>query len=262
MAILPQHPFAYVTFLFFAIVGIRFFVIAGAVFFFIDPSRKKNIGRAQIPRPKDFQLTKHVRREVAYSIFALVIFSFINALFFGYGWIQHSFLYNDISEYPLWWFWISIALAIVLHDTFFYWLHRALHTRFLFNHVHRLHHESRYPTAFAAYSFSWQEAAAEFLIVMAVFYVIPMHLLAIFIFQTISIAYNAYGHCGVEFFPEGASGQRVASWFNTSSRHAFHHRRGHGNYSLYFSFWDRIMGTLKDDSEVSVAQRESHGMQR
>jgi sterol desaturase/sphingolipid hydroxylase (fatty acid hydroxylase superfamily) len=135
---------------------------------------------------------------------------------------------------------------VLLHDTFFYWLHRAMHTRLLFERVHRLHHESLYPTAFAAYSFSWIEATAEALIVTAIMYIIPAHPLALLIFQTISTAYNVYGHCGREFYPQGMDHHWLGRWLNTSTLHAHHHHRGRGNYSFYFTFWDRLMGTLEE----------------
>ena len=43
----------------------------------------------------------------------------------------------------------------------------------------------------------------EALIVTAIIYLVPVHPLAFVIFQTISTAYNVYGHCGREFWPRG-----------------------------------------------------------
>ena len=40
------------------------------------------------------------------------------------------------------------------------------------------------------------EAVGEALIVTAIIYLVPVHPLAFVIFQTISTAYNVYGHCG------------------------------------------------------------------
>ncbi|PKA16131.1 sterol desaturase family protein, partial [Leptospira haakeii] len=43
----------------------------------------------------------------------------------------------------------------------------------------------------------------------------------------------------------------VLKWINTSTHHNLHHQKFHGNYSLYFNFWDKVMGTnFKDYSEV------------
>jgi Delta7-sterol 5-desaturase len=41
---------------------------------------------------------------------------------------------------------------------------------------------------------------------------------------------------------------------NTSIYHNQHHESFHGNYSLYFTFWDRWCGTLREDSALKKEQ--------
>lgn len=245
MSLFPKHAFLYPVVYAFILYGGRFLVFACAAFFLSDPSRSKPLGRPHIPPPAGFNLALSIRRELGYSLLALLIFSLVNAFLVGYGLIGASLLYVKLTQYPMWWFWVSIPAMMLLHDTLFYWLHRAMHSRVLFEKMHRLHHESIYPTAFAAYSFSWLEATAEALIVTAIIYIIPVHPLAFLAFQTISTAYNVYGHCGREFYPQSIHDHWLGKWLNTSSLHAHHHLRGHGNYSFYFTFWDRAMGTLQ-----------------
>jgi sterol desaturase/sphingolipid hydroxylase (fatty acid hydroxylase superfamily) len=48
---------------------------------------------------------------------------------------------------------------------------------------------------------------------------------------------------GYEFFPKGWASHPITKWINTSTHHNLHHQKFLGNYSLYFNFWDRIMGT-------------------
>jgi len=69
--------------LFLAIVSIRFFCDCWRRILFFRSVSQEKYRTSTDSSTKDFQLAKHVRREVAYSIFALVIFSFINGLFFG-----------------------------------------------------------------------------------------------------------------------------------------------------------------------------------
>ena len=107
------------------------------------------------------------------------------------------------------------------------------------------HHRSLYPTSFAAYSFHPSEALAEALIVTAIIFVLPVHPLAFLIFQTISTAYNVYGHCGREFYPAGTASHWLGRWLNTAGAHAAHHVHNRGNYGLYFLFWDRLMGSAE-----------------
>jgi len=222
------------------IYGLRYLAMATVGFL----AARAGLGRAHAGGLAGFDAWRHVRRELAYSGLTVVAFGLVNAAQFGWGWVEHSQLYLDPSAYPAWWFWLSILAMLLLHDTLFYWLHRAMHTRWLFRITHLVHHRSVHPTAYAAYSFHPAEAVGEALIVVAIIYLIPVNPLAFLIFQTISTAYNVYGHCGREFYPRGVASHWLGRWFNTSTAHAAHHARGRHNYGLYSLAWDRLMGTV------------------
>ena len=44
---------------------------------------------------------------------------------------------------------LSVAVSLVLFDTWFYWLHRLIHSRFFFRRVHSWHHLSVTPVAWS-----------------------------------------------------------------------------------------------------------------
>ena len=180
-----------------------------------------------------------IGREIGCSLAMVGLLVLINGvLMFQCGLLQASRLYWHIAERGLPWFLLSIPVVLLLQDTLFYWTHRALHTRWLFRRVHRVHHASVHPTAWAAYSFHPVEAAVEILLVTSIVFLVPVHPLAMAVAQTLSMLFNAYGHCGREFLPP-----RARRWLNTSTAHSAHHRVGHGNYGLYLRFWDEAMGT-------------------
>lgn len=83
----------------------------------------------------------------------------------------------------------------------------------------------------------------EALVVVVIIFVLPTHPLAFIIFNTFSTCYNAYGHCGREIYPKGWSEHWLGRWLNTSTAHDRHHADARHNYSFYFLFWDRLMGT-------------------
>ena len=225
------HPALFAT----ALYGLRYLGVAALFFWLARPHRVE---------PAGFDLRLHLRRELAYSALTVLVFGGVNAVIFGFGWDAYMRIYFHFRDLPAWWFWLSIPAMLVLHDTFFYWMHRAMHLPWLFGRVHRVHHQSIYPTAFAAYSFHPWEAVGEALIVTAIIYMIPVHPLALLLFQTLSTLYNAYGHSGREFYPEGVADHGLGRWLNTATLHAHHHRRGQHNYGLYFPSWDRWMKTL------------------
>jgi len=189
----------------------------------------------------------------------MLVFSLIGvALYVGDLWRFSPVYGGGPDSPPDWWFWPSIGLAILMHDTLFYWCHRAMHHPLLYRSFHHTHHQSFFPTAFAAYGFQLGEAVLEVLMVLAIFFTVPMHYTAIFIFQIISLIVNAYGHCGREFYPLGMGSHTVGRWINTSSNHAYHHRHGHGNYGFYFMVWDHWMGTAIPRNTGAMSESQSN----
>ncbi len=147
---------------------------------------------------------------------------------------------------------IQVAAMILVHDAYFYWLHRAMHHPRLFRATHLHHHKSRTPTPWTAYSFSMWEAILEVAFV-------PLFLLAtslmgiayagmaILFFIWIQLARNVMQHAGVELHPAGWVDSKWTDWISTTTHHDMHHSTGTYNFGFYFTFWDRLMGTEHPD---------------
>lgn len=137
-----------------------------------------------------------------------------------------------------------IVALLIAHDTWFYWTHRAMHSRALFKHFHRLHHRSITPTPFTAYAFDWTEAAIQALFVLIWISFIPTPWVAVFSFLIIMILRNVWGHCGTELHPPGFADHWFWGNFTTTTHHDLHHNGNFNhNCGLYFTWWDRLMGT-------------------
>ncbi|MGB3469561.1 MAG: sterol desaturase family protein [Erythrobacter sp.] len=158
------------------------------------------------------------------------------------GYIQFS----DGNE--AWWLvGLQFAAIVLVHDAYFYWAHRAMHSKALFRATHLHHHKSRTPTPWTAYSFSSWEAMIE-----AAF--MPLFLLAVglsgyafagfavFLFLWHMIIRNVMAHAGHEIFPAGWVDNPLTRWISTTTHHDLHHSHSH-NYGFYFTFWDKWMGT-------------------
>ncbi|MBK6998392.1 MAG: sterol desaturase family protein [Lewinellaceae bacterium] len=74
------------------------------------------------------------------------------------------------------------------------------------------------------------------------------------------LLFNVYGHLGYELFPPKMYKHTLGKWLNTSIYHNLHHEKFKGNYGLYFTFWDRLCGTLREDGLKKV--EEVHGRER
>lgn len=184
-----------------------------------------------------------VWREIRYSALTLLVFGIVTALTLhgaARGWTQ---MYWKIGQHSQAWFWLSIACAILLHDTWFYWTHRAMHHPRVFRWVHRVHHLSHNPTPWAAYAFSPLEALLQAAIFPLTVVLMPMHPYAFGLFMLWQIVFNVAGHTGYEFHPRWLMKTPLRFLINTPTNHIMHHETLRGNYGLYFNFWDRLMGT-------------------
>jgi lathosterol oxidase len=152
-------------------------------------------------------------------------------------------IYWDIHEYNLWWYVGSFVLLFLWHDTYFYWTHRLMHHPRLYRHFHSLHHQSVYPTPWAALAFNSSEALVESLVFIIAIMVMPIHWSVLPLFNLLSILLNVHGHLGHDLFSRETLERAPLRWFNHPSTHGQHHLRHRGNYSLYLVFWDKIMGT-------------------
>jgi Delta7-sterol 5-desaturase len=138
---------------------------------------------------------------------------------------------------------------LLIHDSYFYWMHRTMHYPKLFKLFHLVHHKSNNPSPWAAYAFHPLEAVLESLIFVVFLFTIPVHSIHLLLFFIFSLIYNVYGHLGFELYPKGFSTHWFGKWINTSVSHNMHHQYFKGNYGLYFTIWDRLMGTMNKKYE-------------
>jgi sterol desaturase/sphingolipid hydroxylase (fatty acid hydroxylase superfamily) len=54
---------------------------------------------------------------------------------------------------------------------------------------------------------------------------------------------NLLSFTGVELMPRALADSRWFGWINATTHHDLHHSSFQYNYGLYFTWWDRLMGT-------------------
>lgn len=231
----------------FGITLVRYFLIAGVAFlaFYIIWGGRfsKNKIQGRSASAKDFF------REIMHSGLSSLVLSVEACLVLFTPLRAHTLLFRSAGGYALWWLPVSVGLSLVIHDAYFYWMHRLLHHPRLFKYTHLVHHLSVNPSPWASYSFHFLEAVGEGFIVIILAFILPMQDLGIILFTIASFLINVYGHLGYEIMPKGL---RTSFWFgiiNTSVYHNLHHSKFKGNYGLYFRHWDRWMGTENPDYE-------------
>lgn len=193
-------------------------------------------------------------REIGFSALTSVIFGAVIWLCLGTGFRDHTQFYRDVHQYSIAWLVLSVPLTLLLHDAYFYWIHRLMHHPKLYRQVHLVHHKSVNPSPWAAYAFHPIEAVLEAGIVPILLMVMPLHPISFFSFVTLMLWFNVYGHLGYELFSPKMYTHPLGRWLNSSVHHNLHHEKFHGNYGLYFTIWDRLCGTLREDSMAKVAE--------
>lgn len=235
----------------------RYFLIAGIAFllFYILFNKFFSIRKiqAKFPQKKDYL------RDIAFSMITVLIFATMATLVF-WVYTPYTNLYREIDQYGQFYYWLTFPLMFLIHDTYFYWMHRLMHSPLLFKKVHLTHHLSTNPSPWTSYAFHPLEAIIEAGIIPLIAFTLPVHRSALVLFLLFQFIYNVYGHLGYELYPKNFHKTKIGRWINTSTAHNLHHRQFTGNYGLYFLIWDRWMGTLRknyDHTFEEVTERKT-----
>ena len=150
----------------------------------------------------------------------------------------NSQVYFDVSEKGWGYLAVSILLVLVIAETLIYWIHRALHTPWLYQHLHRFHHQFREPTPFVSVSFHPLDAF---------FQASPYHLCALFLPVHVWV-YHGFIILAMIWATVIHDRVRLVSTelVNHTGCHTVHHWYFGFNYGQFFTFWDRLCGTYRN----------------
>ncbi len=183
------------------------------------------------------------RREILWSTISTGIFAVAGAgtlLLWQRGYTQ---VYTAAGAYPWWWMPLSLAAAMALHETAYYWLHRWMHNPRVYRVVHRVHHESSIPSAFTAFSFHPLEAFMQALILPAILAIVPMHPAVVVVYLSIMTLSAVVNHLDIELYPARFHRHPVGKWIIGATHHSMHHKQHRYHFGLFFTAWDRLAGT-------------------
>ena len=230
----------------------RYLIGAGGTFLVVNVllARFLPMRKIRAERPRHAQMAT----EILASLRTVFIFSLVGlGITFAarHGWLN---VYMDPAERGWSYFVLNVVVLIVAHDAWFYWTHRLMHRPRFYRMFHRLHHRSNNPSPWTSYSFDVGEAVVNAVYLPVALALMPTSVLAAFIFTAHMMLRNAIGHCGYEVFPARCDGRPLFGWLTTVTHHDLHHARAGTNFGLYFTFWDRIMGT-EDPNYASTFAR-------
>jgi lathosterol oxidase len=236
---LPQFLLASLAFG--GIVIFRYLLVAG--FFFVvfyrwkpERWRERKINEKAHP-PRQYQ------REIGWSIITSLIFGVFGALT-ALGWQLGYFrTYTELSGWDLLYLPLSILMALFIQETYYYWLHRAMHHPRIYRYVHRVHHDSLISSPWTSFSFHPLESVLQALIFPLVLLVVPMHPVAIVFSLTLMTVTSVINHLDIELYPRHFERHWLGQWLIGATHHSLHHKQFRYNFGLYFTCWDKWMNT-------------------
>jgi Delta7-sterol 5-desaturase len=234
-----------ILFIFFIALG-RYLLLAGSAYLICYKPGVKKLKRYKIqPRPPK---EKQVKNELLFSLSTISIFSLVGIIVYILYTNGLTTIYLDINKHGWVYFFCSLVFMIAIHDVYFYFTHRLLHTPWFLRNVHVVHHRSINPTPLAAYCFHPAEAILETLIVFPFVTLFPVNLFAFLLFTFLVLLMNVMGHLGFEFMSQRFRSSKVGKFFTSSTHHNLHHQKVNKNYGYYFTWCDRIFNTLHKDT--------------
>jgi Delta7-sterol 5-desaturase len=248
---LIDHSFTFYGMAFFGILLARYFLLAGAIHWFLYGTfgssdtgsyLKSSQIKTDLP-PKNWLLWSSIKQDIKLSIISSIVFALCAASVLTAYQAGITSLYADIHQYPLWYLGVSYIVVIILQDTYFYFLHRLLHHPRLFRWWHRGHHRSSQPTPWTSFAFDLPESIAHALFLVGVIFLIPLHFITVIAVLITMTAWAVVNHLGIDQLPSNFPHQWCGYWFTGPAHHAIHHRQYTLHYGLYFTFWDRWLGT-------------------
>ncbi len=249
----PSAFIAYVLIFFFAIL-FRYFVAAGIFYYYYYVWNSARFSEKRLSTRK---LRKgQLKKEIIWSTKSSAIFAFAGAVTYWLWQKGWTAVYLDVQEFGYWYLPASLLIILLIHETYYYWVHRWMHHPRVFRVVHKVHHDSFTPTPWTAFSFHPWESFIEALILPLILLVVPVHLYVLGFYLLLMTVSSVVNHLGIEIYPESFQKSWFGRQFIGATHHHYHHEEFKTNYGLYFTFWDKLMGTESEKMESVPAEQE------
>ena len=166
----------------------RYFIVAliGFLIFYVIFRRRFFFKKIQ----QKFPANNDYVRELGYSLLTMLIFSSVIVFLNSPTIVIYTTRYQSIDEYGWFYYFSVFPILFIMHDLYFYIMHRIMHHPSLFKYIHLVHHKSTNPSPWAAYAFHPLEAIIEQGIVVIFYFTLPIHISHLAIFFLFSIVYH------------------------------------------------------------------------
>jgi lathosterol oxidase len=218
-----------------------YFGLGGLTAWITGALSRRGVGRVIDTRT----LVRHqVRDEVLRSLVSIAIFGGYGVLTLALearGWVHLRWTLDGPRLLA------DLVVMTVWNELHFYACHRLLHTKWLYRHVHLVHHRSVRPTPWSTYSFHPLEALLLGSVMVTALVFWDLTIFGAILYPLVSLSMNVLGHANYALSDEGALG-------NASVRHSLHHQRVRGNFGFLVPWLDAGLRTRFAAPELEPAR--------
>jgi plant 4alpha-monomethylsterol monooxygenase len=149
----------------------------------------------------------------------------------------------------------QLLLFIVIDDFLYYWMHRLMHTTWMYRRIHIVHHRHRTPLAISGHYMHPVEFLATAGLMMLGPALVGSHVLTLYLWVIMRQWEAAEGHSGYRL-PLTAA----LPFSDGAAHHDAHHASFRGNYAGFLPHIDRLLGTLvpgyDEEKEARVVESQ------
>jgi lathosterol oxidase len=181
-----------------------------------------------------------LRKEIGWSTITASLFAVIGAFTVLLWQNGYTKIYTSVKPYGWLYFPVSLAIALLIQETYYYWVHRWMHHPTVFRLVHKVHHDSNTTSPFTSFSFHPLEGLLQAIVLPCILLILPLHPVVILVNLLIMTFSSVINHLNIELYPRRFHHHALGRWLIGASHHALHHKQFRFNFGLYFTFWDKL----------------------
>ncbi|MGF1523279.1 MAG: sterol desaturase family protein [Leptolyngbyaceae cyanobacterium] len=249
-----QPNFWFYWLVFCGIILTGYFITASSLYWLLYWVKGDKFAVSEVDSQPQHERRQAIAKDIKLSVLSVLFFALGAACFMACYKQGITRVYTQWGLQDLGYITFSYLLVLWLQDTYFYFTHRLFHQPLLFKWFHQGHHLSKPPTPWTFFALEPVEAATQATFLLGITFVIPLHLgvlVAILITMTVWATGN---HLGLQVVPFSQTSRWWGRWLIGSTHHLVHHRRYTQHYGLYFTFWDKLLGTQSDRYEAKRLQ--------
>lgn len=193
-----------------------------------------------------------VKKEIVLSIYTSIIFG--TAFTFLFSMWKSGIIRLADNSFSIHYHLASFVIAIMIHETYYYWTHRLMHHKKLYRLFHKGHHDSIEVSSWTSFAFDPLETIVQIIPFFIILCFIPLHPYVLVAFLTMMSVSGVVNHLNRHITPRFVKGTIFGRFMIGPVHHSLHHKEFNKNFGLYFTFWDKLMGT---ESNTTVKERRA-----